>query len=432
VAISRASIGAPPRLPLDGTLDITVGGLRPGQDVTLTAVLHAPDGLRWASSARFAAGRDGTVAPSRVAPQAGSYQGIDGNGLLWSLAPDRPAAAESSALLSGLEPAPVKVRCTAGGQVLGDTVVTIDRVAPGTRTAPVREAGLHGELFVPPGVGPFRPVLVLGGSGGDANEPLAAFLAGHGYLALALSYFAAPGLPDELVEIDLEYFGRALSWLASRPGAAGPAAVVGRSRGGELALLLGLHLGVHTVIAFVPSPVVHAGIRKGADGWLSDVPAWRVGGRPLPYLPHAGGRPPVRDGAVVCTPVYLAALADWDRVAAAMMPLQDCPSRVLLISGTSDRVWPSTLFAELAMAALRQRRGGRGQHHLALPGAGHRFLPPVLPATVPVIRHAQAGQRLALGGTAVANATGGARANAAMLAVLGGGTGGGTDEEGWE
>ena len=412
------------RLALDGTLDLTVEGLRPGGTVTVGASLQAADGLRWSSSAEYTAGDDGTVALATTAPDRGSYQGADANGLLWSLAPDRREPAEYSALLAGVTPLEVEITCAAGGRALGAACVTVERAVPGMGRRAIRADGLRGELFVPPGEGPFPPVLVVGGSGGDANEGVAAFLAGHGHLALALPYFAAPGLPDELVDIELEYFGRALRWLGSLPEAApGRTAVVGRSRGGELALLLGLYLGVDTVVAFVPSGIVHAGIRKGADGWLCDVPAWRLGGRALPYLSHAGEQLHWRDGAIVCTPTYLTALADWERVQAATMPLRECASRVLLISGTSDDVWPSSLFAELAMAGLQGRGGSAGQQHLALPGAGHRFLPPVLPATVPVIRHAQAGERLALGGTAAANARGGAAAYAAMLRMLDGATG---------
>jgi acetyl esterase/lipase len=409
------------RISLDSSLELAVSGLQPGSLVTLRARLLAPDGLRWTSSAQFAASAAGLVDVASDAPVAGSYAGTDANGLLWSLTPDLPSDAEQSALLSGVTPLRVEIGCAADGRELGAGTVTIERSAPGTQVRDVRGHGLNGTLYIPAGNGQHRPVLVLGGSGGDANEPVAAFLAAHGFLALALRYFAASGLPDELVDIELEYFGRALAWLAAQPEAEpGSTAVVGRSRGGELALLLGLHLGVDTVVAFVPSGIVHSGIRKGGAGWLSDVPAWRLGGRPLPYLPHAGQQLEWRDGAIVCTPTYLSSLEDWAAVLAATIPLEDCRAEVLLISGTADAVWPSALFGELAMSRLRRRPAGAVHRHLALAGAGHRFLPPVLPSTVSTVRHAQAGERLALGGTPEGNARGGRRAYTAMLAALGG------------
>jgi dienelactone hydrolase len=426
----RVILDAAGQLTLDDDLDLTVSGVRPGSVVSVTASLKAPDGLRWSSGADFAADGAGEVRVAATAPLLGSYRGADPNGLLWSLAPQRLADAEASDLLAGLEPLDIELTCTSDGAGPSQTVaVTVGRMTQGTTWQAVRRPEFAGTLYTPPGHGPFRPVLVVGGSGGDANEPLAAYLAGHGYLALALPYFAAPGLPDELVDIELEYFDRALRWLGALPTAVpGPVAVVGRSRGGELALLLGLHFGADPVVAFVPSAVVHAGIRRGAEGWLSDVPAWRLGGRALPYLAHAGGTLEWRDGAIVCTPTYLRDLGDWQRVLAATMPLQECRSRVLLISGTSDDVWPSALFGELAASRLRSRPGGRHEH-LMVPGAGHRFLPPVLPAPVATARHTQAAERLALGGTPAANARGGRLAYAAMLRTLGAETGAETDAE---
>ena len=409
------------RVPIGESLSLTLDGLAPGGLVTITGTLAGPDGLRWRSSADFTADSSGTVDVASAAPAAGSYQGADANGLLWSLVPDQPQAAESSAVLSGLTALDIEISCQAGGRQVACGQVRVERTGPGTSLRAVREDGLVGELQLPAGSGPFPPVLVVGGSGGDANEGVAAFLAAHGYLALALQYFAAPGLPAELIDIDLEYFGRALRWLARQPEAApGRLGVVGRSRGGELALLLGLHLGVETVIAFVPSGIVHSGIRPGPDGWLSDAPAWRFDGRALPYLSHAGGKLEWLDGAIWCTPTYLRALADWSSVQAATMALEECSSDVLLISGTDDAVWPSALFGELALSRLRRRGHAARHRHLALPGAGHRFLPSALPATVTTVRHAQAGERLVLGGTPAGNARAGQLAYAAMLAALGG------------
>lgn len=102
-----------------------------------------------------------------------------------------------------------------------------------------------------------------------------------------------------------------------------------------------------------------------------------------------------------------------------MMPLEDSPSAVLLISGADDQVWPSALYSELAMARLRRRDGGR-QRHVMLPGAGHHFRAPVLPSTLTVVRHAQAQDRIELGGTAAANAAAGAVAYREMLDALAG------------
>ena len=93
----------------------------------------------------------------------------------------------------------------------------------------------------------------------------AALLAARGYPSLALAYFKAPGLPQTLRDIPLEYFTSALEVLRAQPGVdPDHVLVAGDSRGGEAALLLGAHFPqlVNGVIAGVPSSVVHPG---GAD-----------------------------------------------------------------------------------------------------------------------------------------------------------------------
>jgi acetyl esterase/lipase len=414
------------KLGLDGTLALTVAGARSGEAVTVRARMETADGNTWRSGATFPAGSDGTVDVATTEPLEGSYRGADPNGLLWSLAPDDLSAAQVRDVADGVEPLRVGLSASSGTKDLGRAELTIELLPAGVTQVPVRDGGFYGELFVPAGEGPFRPVLVFGGSGGGLRPRSAAFFAGHGYLAFSLAYFAAPGLPEELVDIDLEYFERALRFLTSRPEASGPPAVIGTSRGGELALLLGLYLGVETVVANVPSPIVHAGITKAPDGWLSNVPAWRYEGRPIPYMSHTDGKLYTVDGAIACTPTYLDCLDDWDRVEAAMMHLEDSRSAVLLLSGARDPMWPSALYSELAMTRLRRRRNGL-QRHVMFRAAGHTFVPPVLPATMTVVRHEQGGELVHLGGVPAANAAAGRALYTETLRALAGEH----TEEGW-
>ncbi len=417
------------KLLLDGSLSLTVSEAKAGETVTVHARMQTGDGNTWRSEAAYRVEDDGTVEVASAESLGGSYEGADSNGLLWSLAPEDLASAQQRDVADAVKPLRVELSASSGGQDLGEAEVTIQLLPTGVTQIPVRDGGFFGELFVPPGEGPFPPVLVFGGSdGGLGPRSLrsAAFYAGHGYLAFSVAYFAAPGLPEELVDIELEYFERALRFLTSRPESSGPPAVIGTSRGGELALLLGLYLGVDRVIANVPSPIVHAGITKAPDGWLSNVPAWRYEGRPIPYLSHTDGKLYMVDGAIACTPTYLDCLDDWDRVEAAMMHLEDSGAAVLLLSGARDPMWPSALYSELAMTRLRRRQDGR-QRHVMFPGAGHALVPPVLPATMTVVRHEQGGELVHLGGIPAANAAAGRRVYAETLRALAGEH----TEEGW-
>ncbi|KAK1169297.1 bile acid-CoA:amino acid N-acyltransferase-like isoform X1 [Acipenser oxyrinchus oxyrinchus] len=80
--------------------------------------------------------------------------------------------------------------------------VSLERwyLAPGVRRVEVRQRGVVGTLFLPPGVGPFPAVLDMWGMGGGLSEYRAALLASRGYASLALVYIYhrdLPGPPDQ-------------------------------------------------------------------------------------------------------------------------------------------------------------------------------------------------------------------------------------------
>lgn len=52
---------------------------------------------------------------------------------------------------------------------------------------------------------------------GGLTEFRASLLASHGFAVLALAYFAYEGLPDKLLETDLEYFEEAADFLLAHP-----------------------------------------------------------------------------------------------------------------------------------------------------------------------------------------------------------------------
>jgi pimeloyl-ACP methyl ester carboxylesterase len=174
-------------------------------------------------------------------------------------------------------------------------------------------------------------------------------LAGQGYAVLGVAYFGLPGLPSTLANIPLEYFARALRWLAHQPGV-DPAkiAVLGVSRGSEAAQLLGVHYPnlVHAVIASVPSDASicsYPGCRTAA---------WTLGGKPLPYTTDFDNPAP----------------AD---VPAAVIPDQKIDGPVFLDCGEADKTWTSCPYARAILSRL-DRYHDRWTHVLyAYPGAGH-------------------------------------------------------------
>ncbi len=249
---------------------------------------------------------------------------------------------------------------------------------------PIAEERLFGTLFLPSTPASPPMVITLGGAGGGLSEGGAKALASEGFAALALAYFGVDGLPRELVEIPLEYFQRALAWLRAQPGVdATRVAVVGNSKGAELALLLGATYpeDVAAVVGYAPSPIVWQGIPFDREVYyFGPRSPWSLRGEPVPFAPLA--RPlaseiflitgSLFDGRPVSgRPFYERALAYRAAVNAATIAVERTNGPVLLISGTADELWPSTRFAEMAMQRLRAHDHPFPFEHLRYEAAGH-------------------------------------------------------------
>ncbi|XP_046559282.1 acyl-coenzyme A thioesterase 1-like [Haliotis rubra] len=109
------------------------------------------------------------------------------------------------------------------------------------RRTVVREGSKRGTLFMPEGEGPFPGIIDMFGSTGGLKESRAALLASRGFASYALPFFGYDDLPPTLADFDFDYVLDAVDWFASHPSVRqGGIGVVGISKGGELALLLGM------------------------------------------------------------------------------------------------------------------------------------------------------------------------------------------------
>ncbi len=336
---------------------IKVTGLHAGQQATVQVTATDSNGVPWVSAATYRADAQGVIDPDRVAPLSGSYQGVSGTGLVWSMHQSDPATASQRSdsgffwSYNGFFTFAVTVR--AGGATMARTSFRrrYPTVAWTSQPETLAADGFAGYLGQP-ATGPRRraAVMLIGGSEGGLPSPLtASLLAGQGYTVLGVGYFGLPGLPSTLSKIPLEYFARALRWLARQPGV-DPAkiAVLGVSRGSEAAQLLGVHYPslVHAVIASVPS-----------DASICSYPgcvnaAWTLGGKPLPYTAD------VDNPAPTDTP-------------AAVIPDQKINGPVFLDCGEADRTWTSCPYARAILSRL-DRYHDQWTHVLyAYPGAGH-------------------------------------------------------------
>ncbi|HEV3311895.1 MAG TPA: acyl-CoA thioester hydrolase/BAAT C-terminal domain-containing protein [Chloroflexota bacterium] len=409
-ARTRVRLTATPARALnDVPVSIRLSGLAPGQSVELTASLIDDFGREWKSHATYVASAGGETDVAAQAPESGSYSGVDGMGLLWSMAPT-DGKMVNGAIKSALGPSTIRLVATVDGQLVGSASLERLFVADGVKREDVRSDGLVGTLFIPAGQGPFPGMLVFTGSGGGIEEWRAALLASHGYTAFALAYFNAEGLPDGLIDIPIEYFERGLNWIAARPEVdANRIGVTGGSRGGELVLLLGsMFPSIKAIVSGVPSAVVWSGFGKDTDQMETWPVAWTYGGKPIPAMP--GGRrddepPPLPPGEPIpLTPGFLKAMENVQAMEAAAIPAERSEAAIMLISGIADAMWPSAVFADMVEARLTRHGYVHPVVNLKYPNAGHMIKPPFVPTTVSASVHQVSGDLFALGGTAVGNA----------------------------
>lgn len=256
-------------------------------------------------------------------------------------------------------------------------------------------------LFSPDG-GPHPGVLVLPGSGGGIREEVATTLARHGLACLSVTYFGAPGLLREVVEVPLEHVEAAARWLGTQREVAGlPVGVIGASKGAELALLAAAAFpgSIGPAVGVVPAAVAFFGLDPFEDDPSArERSSWSHGGRPVPFVPYPeDAEPDETEAGLAVAPIYEAALRDEDAVAEAMIPIERAPGPVLLLSGGDDRIWPSARMAEMLVERM-ERRGGAGEiTHIAYPDAGHDLFDTPVPG--PGIELPEGGPALDSGGT---------------------------------
>ena len=250
-------------------------------------------------------------------------------------------------------------------------------------SGPINPPGLTGEYYAPVGAKTVPMILVLGGSEGGlgGSGPLAKRLAVEGYGALALAYFGAPGVPQTLQGVPVEYFDKGVAWLQARPEAGGRrVAVLGGSKGGEAALLVASsNRAVCVVVAGAPSGVSWPGINPAA-GRGDPGPSWTRQGQAVAYAPYDRTRP-----FTTIFDLYQRSLPAAPPE--SFIPVEKIAGPVLFISGREDTLWPSSAMSDAMMARLDKARFKYPHQHLAYADAGHAgFGAPVAPDN-PNLRH---------------------------------------------
>ena len=233
----------------------------------------------------------------------------------------------------------------------------------------LRSAELYADYFPARSIEPAPAILILGGSEGGLGKGTrrdALALREEGYHVLQISYYRAPGQPENLEMIPLETFDRALDWLKQREEVqVGKIGIYGTSKGAEAALITASrHPEIEAVVAIVPSSVSWLGINWAFDGREPDA-SWSLGGTAYPALPYGAWDPEV--GLYSLYANGLAKVADHPE---AVIPVERTDAPMLLICGGSDALWPSCEMSE-QIRARAEKAGNENVTLLTYPEAGH-------------------------------------------------------------
>ena len=416
LAFAEPSLSLADGLLWDPSPAITATGLDAGDEYVLETSVEDDAGIAWTAGATFRADPDGVIDTGRMAPVEGGYSGVDPTGLFWSMTPAEDVERFFADYL--LSPLRYRVTLSRGDDVLASATATRARLPDGVSRETVDAPAAIGTVFRPEDPSASLGVAFFGGSTGGAYAPLAAAVAGSGYVTFVSAYFGVEGRPARLERIDLGAQLDALRWFADAEGL-DSLVLVGTSRGAELALLLARtgDAPIEGVVAISPPAVVYAASTS------SDAPAWRHEGEDVGPPTEAGYRRVTRDLRAAEAREEervetIDALLEEDGAGYDLLLAEPPRVPVLLIAGTEDGLWPA--YGALLLGERIDALSGESVRisTLPLPDAGHLIQLPNTPTDY-TVRFPLAGGWTPLGGTPEGRAAGNRAALDALIAFLG-------------
>ncbi len=228
------------------------------------------------------------------------------------------------------------------------------------------------EAILYTGIGKNQPLVVgLGGSeGGNAwtssywQKTRDEFLT-KGYAFLAIGYFGSKGTPKILNKIAIdEVYGAIAAAKMNKKINPNKVAVIGGSRGADLALLLGSYYkDISLVVGMSSSHAVFPGHTQEFT-----TSCWTFGGKELPFIP-------VNDEAVPflikrdLRGTFEAMLKDTVAEQKAVIKVENINGAVLLLSATKDEMTPAVDMGNKMMLRLKKNKFKHPYEHVIYEGS---------------------------------------------------------------
>jgi pimeloyl-ACP methyl ester carboxylesterase len=240
-----------------------------------------------------------------------------------------------------------------------------------TQTLPQRHGQVDVALFARDDA---KHPLIVGLGGSEGGNPWASerwkkqrerFL-GRGYALLALGYFGTPNSPEHLDRISLDGVHAAIMEAAQDPRVDGRCiAVIGGSRGAELALLLASRYpDIRAVVAIVPGSAVFPALTDAMT-----TPGFSFHDQPLPFVPMTwGATPDLLVGNL--RGAFETIMRDKAAMQRAAIPVEKINGPVQFVSAAQDEAWPSKEMSDAMMQRLKTHGFRHAAEHLVVQG-GH-------------------------------------------------------------
>ncbi|MCL1123260.1 acyl-CoA thioester hydrolase/BAAT C-terminal domain-containing protein [Shewanella surugensis] len=230
------------------------------------------------------------------------------------------------------------------------------RVRPNAVNLPEHHGKVHSELNL--SQGNQQPLIVyLGGeethhhwnSDASMGPKKRQAITNQGYALLTLDYFGKDGTPKLLDRIDLAGVHEAIIDAANHPQInQNCIAIIGVSKGAELALSLGSHYSdIKAVAGIVPSNVVFAGLTN-----TMATSSFSINGQQIPFVPVSAHSVLTYFTHDLKSSIEIM-LEDEEAVENAAIRVENINGPVLFISAINDMHWPSTEMSEKMMERLR-------------------------------------------------------------------------------
>jgi len=240
----------------------------------------------------------------------------------------------------------------------------------GIKPKSINGNGFQADYFVKENTKSKAAVILIGG--GQWGDYWAQQFANKEMVGLSIPYTGKEGLPRLPEEIELEYFENAINWFREQPEVdPNKIVVMGASRNAELALVIASTFpeSIRGVVAYAPSSV----------SWSNTVlpynsnelkSSWQYKGVDIPYLPMSKITGNESD-EIKLLEYWKRGLTKTDFIIQAAIKVEKINGPILLFSGNDDKVWPSSIMADMIEKRLKDNSFKHSFQNIKYDNAGH-------------------------------------------------------------